>query len=385
MIGSARLAGAGLACAAATIVALALLARFELDREAALHREVIAALEVKDSLEALRAQVADLRASARRWPPAAADRQAIERRSVEIEAELAYLAQQPLQAGGAAAFAELMRTARALTLDGRTLAAEAGVDGPALARRIDTLGSELHDALERTLRAQRRRINDSTVAQIRVGEALRGYVGWLVAGSIAVLAGLFGFYRWAKLREARALERIAHLAHHDTVTDLPNRALLQDRLAQEVARARRNQLGFAVVMLDLDGFKGVNDRWGHAAGDEVLARAAERLRACMRASDTVGRLGGDEFLAILPDVGDEGAVVVAEKVRGALEQPFAISAGAASLSASVGIAFYPRDGEDPDTLQRAADAALYEAKRGGKNRVLARAAQAPRAGAATLP
>ena len=377
-----RLAGAGLAIAAITIVALALLARFELDREGALHRDVMAALEAKDSLEALRTQLNDLRAAARLAARGAdpAATQTIERRAVEVEAELAYLAEQRVRSDAAESFADLVQASRLLAIAARSVAARSAADPAARQAEIEKLDARWQNALDRTLRVQRRRINESTVAQIRVGDTLRAYVGWLVAGSIAVLVGLAGFYRWAKLREARAMRRIEHLAHHDLVTGLPNRALLTERLGQEIARARRNRSPLAVMMLDLDGFKSVNDTWGHAAGDAVLTMAAERLRRSMRVSDTAGRLGGDEFLALLPEASEQGAMVVAEKARAALEAPYALDSRVARLSSSVGLAFFPRDGEDPDALQKAADAALYEAKRGGKNRVVmasaARAAEA---------
>lgn len=367
-----RVAGTGLAIAALTIVALALLARFELDREAALHREVIAALEVKDSLEALRTQLNDLRAAARlaAQAPNAEAARTIAHRVVEVDAELAYLAEQRLRLDAAEAFEALAQSARLLSIAASSIASRSAADPAALVAEVERVGTQAHTALERTLRVQRRRINESTIAQLRVGETLRGYVGWLLAGSIAVLVGLAGFYRWARLREARALQRIEHLAHHDLVTGLPNRALLTERLAQELARARREEASLAVMMLDLDGFKTVNDTWGHAAGDAVLAQVAERLRACMRTSDIAGRMGGDEFMALLPHATEEGALKVAEKARHALREPYRVAGGGqALLGASVGIAFFPRDGMEPDALQQAADAALYDAKRSGKDRV----------------
>jgi diguanylate cyclase (GGDEF)-like protein len=120
----------------------------------------------------------------------------------------------------------------------------------------------------------------------------------------------------------------------------------------------------------------VNDRLGHAAGDRVLAMVAQRARQCVRASDTIGRLGGDEFLAVLPEATQEGAVAVAEKMVRALAEPYVLDKGEARLGASVGVAMYPNHGPDAETVQRAADAALYEAKREGKNRVRAAAATA---------
>jgi diguanylate cyclase (GGDEF)-like protein len=171
-------------------------------------------------------------------------------------------------------------------------------------------------------------------------------------------------------REREAQKRIEHLAHFDMVTSLPNRALLADRLAHETARARRDNLGFAVLLFDLDGFKAVNDTWGHAAGDRVLALVGERVRKCVRASDTVGRLGGDEFLAILPGTSLEGAIGVAEKLRDSLREPYPLDGATAHLSTSVGVSIFPDHGIDPEQLQRAADAALYRAKREGKNRTV---------------
>lgn len=365
-----RLAGTGLAIATLTIVALALLARFELDREVALHRDVIASVQVKDSLEALRTQLNDLRAAARlvsltREPQAS---QAIERRAVEIDAELGYLEQHASVTGPGEAFAALSHSARLLAVNARSFAQRPAAT-PADALELDRLAAQAYTALDRMLDASRRRINEGTLAQIRVGETLRAYVSWLLAGSIAVLLGLFASYRWAKAREERALRRIEHLAHFDTVTGLPNRALLTDRLEQEVARSQRAKQSFAVLLFDLDGFKAVNDTHGHAAGDRVLALVGERSRAAVRASDTVGRLGGDEFLAILPGALLEGAMVVAEKLRDALQQPYPLGAAAAHLSASIGASFFPADGVDSEALRKAADEALYRAKRAGKNRI----------------
>jgi diguanylate cyclase (GGDEF)-like protein len=183
-----------------------------------------------------------------------------------------------------------------------------------------------------------------------------------------VLAWLFAVLRRVQRRERDAQKRIEWLAHFDLITALPNRALLSDRLAQETARARRNGSHFAVLLFDLDGFKGVNDTWGHAAGDQVLAAVADRTRKVMRASDTVGRLGGDEFLAILPETGEQGAVEVADKLRDVLQAPYAIGNMQARIGASVGVALFPVHGDDAESLQRAADGALYAAKREGRNR-----------------
>jgi diguanylate cyclase (GGDEF)-like protein len=198
---------------------------------------------------------------------------------------------------------------------------------------------------------------------------LRRYVSWLLAGSVGGLVVLFAAYRRVQLRERAAQSRIERLAHFDMLTGLPNRALLIDRLTQESARAKRGARPFAVLMFDLDGFKKVNDTWGHAAGDQVLRQVAQRARECVRASDTIGRLGGDEFLALLPETTLEGAQGVAEKLREALRRPYDIQKTTATLGASVGIAVFPQHGTDSEDLQRAADGALYHSKREGKNRI----------------
>jgi diguanylate cyclase (GGDEF)-like protein len=370
-----RLAGSAIAFAALTIVALAGLALVELDRETALHRETIASLQVKDSLEALREELIQLEHAARivALNGAADAQQEIERRVVEIDAELDYLGQNPAREAKPV-YSELVRasqrlgTSARLVVAGRKLRNDAGVE--AAATQVRAAAVEARSALERTLEAQSAGINDRMLAQLRVSETLKTYVAWLLAGSAVVLVGLLGFYRWAKLRERAAAQHIEHLAHYDTLTGLPNRVLLTDLLAREVARAQRSERGFALLMLDLDGFKEVNDTWGHGAGDEVLAMVAERAQRSVRAADVVGRLGGDEFLAILPEATNEGALQVAEKLRASLSEPYLLTRGNATLGASVGVSYFGEHGTDAEALLRRADEALYEAKRRGKDRVL---------------
>jgi len=371
-----RLAATGLAIAAIVIIALAALALAELEREAELHRDVIDGMHAKDSLEALRAQLTDLQ-HASKLVAVTGDvvaAQLIERRTVELEAELEYLAGHIGREDPATVFQALRQSSHALALGARSIAPLRAARGPAAAGsaalEAERAATEAMTALERMLEARASRINDRTLAQIRVGETLRSYVSWLLAGSVLVLVGLFATYRWVSVRERAAQRRIEHLAHYDVVTSLPNRALLADRLQQEVARARRSRQGFAILMFDLDGFKQVNDAWGHAAGDLVLAHVGERARQAMRASDTVGRIGGDEFMALLPEASLAGALAVGEKLLETIARPYPLDRTEAKLSASIGIAIFPEDGDDGESLQRAADAALYEAKRAGKNRVV---------------
>ncbi len=163
----------------------------------------------------------------------------------------------------------------------------------------------------------------------------------------------------------QAEEKIRQLAHYDSLTGLPNRALFYDRLGQAIGLARRERYEVALMYIDLDRFKAVNDTLGHGAGDELLKAVADRIRARLRDSDTVARLGGDEFIAILPKIVNHADVAkVARKLLGALSAPFPL-AGAGreiSIGASIGVAVFPADAEDMDPLIKAADAAMYEAK-----------------------
>jgi diguanylate cyclase (GGDEF)-like protein/PAS domain S-box-containing protein len=160
-------------------------------------------------------------------------------------------------------------------------------------------------------------------------------------------------------------ERIQRVANHDNLTGLPNRLLFNDRLIQAISLAKRDSRQFALLYLDLDRFKPVNDALGHAAGDELLKKVAGRIRGQVRESDTVARVGGDEFTIILTDVGRrEEAEIVAGKISVALARPFDLGHRKKNIDigASIGIAIYPADGRDADALVRAADAAMYGAK-----------------------
>ncbi len=164
---------------------------------------------------------------------------------------------------------------------------------------------------------------------------------------------------------SRALES---LALHDPLTGLPNRRLLMDRLSLSIAHAHRNQSTMAVMYLDLDGFKLINDTLGHDAGDTLLQMVADRLVAAVRQEDTVSRLGGDEFVIGLSELSHaDDAVNMASKVIQALAQPYNIQGRNVSMTASVGVGIYPAHGLEVETLMKNADLALYEAKRTGKN------------------
>jgi diguanylate cyclase (GGDEF)-like protein/hemerythrin-like metal-binding protein/PAS domain S-box-containing protein len=169
----------------------------------------------------------------------------------------------------------------------------------------------------------------------------------------------------AQNRDRRQLK---YLAFYDPLTELPNRALFYDRLGQALAHQKRGQEPFAILMLDLDGFKAVNDVHGHETGDALLHAASRRFQRCVRESDTVARMGGDEFVVLLTRLRDaEAAPAVAGKILVALDEPFLLGGRECRVGASIGICLSPEDGDDMETLLSRADAAMYESKAKGRN------------------
>lgn len=175
----------------------------------------------------------------------------------------------------------------------------------------------------------------------------------------------------------RSEEQLRYQALHDVLTDLPNRTLLHDRLHQALAAARRHDKGLALLLLDLDRFKEVNDTFGHHCGDLLLRQVGIRLRSALRDSDTIGRLGGDEFAVIVPNVDAEGVMTVVQRLLGALREPFALTHQTFDIAASIGIAQYPDHGSDADILLQRADVAMYSAKRNGGGYAVYAAAEDP--------
>lgn len=184
-----------------------------------------------------------------------------------------------------------------------------------------------------------------------------------------VIGGFQARFLWKVItRLKQTNEQVLHLAHHDSLTELPNRILLYDRLNQAIAKAHRDNEMFAILYLDLDGFKIINDTLGHDAGDALLREAAKRITACVRESDTVARMGGDEFTVVISNVRTmAGKDKVAKKIVETIASPFLINSKSCSVSVSIGISLYPSNGETPDQLMKIADATMYLAKQGGKN------------------
>lgn len=165
-----------------------------------------------------------------------------------------------------------------------------------------------------------------------------------------------------------AEQKIEFLAYHDALTELPNRLLVRDRMRLAIARAEREKTKVALLFLDLDNFKTVNDSLGHTLGDAMLKAVARRLKSCIRESDTLSRQGGDEFLIVMPDLAcSENAAPLLDKIREVLLTPFEIEGNELVTSVSIGVAVYPEDGQDFDTLLKKADTAMYRAKDVGRN------------------
>ncbi|MDP3701854.1 MAG: EAL domain-containing protein [Hylemonella sp.] len=199
-----------------------------------------------------------------------------------------------------------------------------------------------------------------------------GELHWFsISGKPVFENGVFKGYRGtgADISERkRAEQKIEFLAYHDPLTGLPNRVLLEDRLQQAIVQAERSRSSLALVFLDLDNFKNINDSLGHATGDALLMEVSARLKRCVRDSDTISRQGGDEFVLILRELhGAETCLPVLTKIMETLQEPYLHEGNELTTSASIGIAVYPQDGSDFDILRKKADMAMYRAKEAGRN------------------
>ncbi len=233
-------------------------------------------------------------------------------------------------------------------------AAAAAADLARVQAKVGAARAELAQLLQEVVRAESR-LGNSQPAQL------------LAANEQLVVTALAA--QTAAADASQALGLVAHAAERDPLTQLPNRVLLIDRLTRAIAAARRRGSRLALLFVDLDDFKLVNDRLGHAVGDEVLKQAANRLVSAVREADTVSRHGGDEFLVLLTDIAmPDDAARIAAKMLHALARPGGVDAAAPGFTASIGISVYPEDGDDIDLLIHRADQAMYRAKRGGGGR-----------------
>jgi diguanylate cyclase (GGDEF)-like protein/PAS domain S-box-containing protein len=230
---------------------------------------------------------------------------------------------------------------------------------PAAPDRFANLYDELiagHVGKELVESALRRKDGSYVQAEVHC-QALRADADWIIVTVVRDIT-----------ERKEAEQRLQHQAHHDALTGLPNRTLFYETLQKTLAIAVGTGWLVAVLFIDLDHFKTVNDTLGHAVGDELLVQFSNRLIQCVRIRDTVGRLGGDEFaLIMVMEGGQQGAALVAEKIRSALRAPFVLHGHEVSMTASIGITVHPADASDPDTMIKYADTAMYQAKHAGRD------------------
>jgi len=199
------------------------------------------------------------------------------------------------------------------------------------------------------------------------------YPEWLIINTMRDEHGEISYYvsTFLDISEQKELEeQLRHSASHDALTGLPNRMLLHDRLNLSLSRARRSGCKLGTLFIDIDGFKLVNDAHGHDVGDDLLKQISDRLRRCVRDSDTVARVGGDEFVLVLESKTGKDLLAVADKVLRAMQESFVLDSATCQVGASIGISFYPEGGDDPEVLLKQADTAMYVAKKSGKNRAV---------------
>jgi diguanylate cyclase (GGDEF)-like protein len=225
-------------------------------------------------------------------------------------------------------------------------------------QRVDPAFARLHEALATASRRY------GALAEQATRRAGLGTQLILLAAAIVIAALVWGFQRArSQAVQRKAYEALQHQALHDGLTGLPNRTLLRDRTGQAIRLADRELVPAALLLIDLDRFKEVNDTLGHRYGDELLVQVGERLRAGLRKVDTVARLGGDEFAVLLPKIAHrQGAVEVARKLQSALAEPFTLEGLALDVEASIGVALYPDHANNPDELLQRADIAMFAAK-----------------------
>ncbi|MEP7155178.1 MAG: diguanylate cyclase [Betaproteobacteria bacterium] len=297
--------------------------------------------------------------------------------TVEIEGELVYLAGKREEYSALSQrFVELDSLARQFIADERKIVDARRTQGFAAAQSMvrDHIGDALQEkllGLAHQLLAQARREQDSLEAdQISYGDKVRRLILALISSSAFILVFLYGTLRRLNLEQRAAQMRIAHQATHDSLTDLFNRPALMEHISLRLRNAETEAAlgGFALLLVDLDGFKSVNDNLGHDAGDALLKEVARRTRGALRDSDYLSRLGGDEFLIVIPQVSDqETAENVAKKLISVIAQPYVLGIERAQVTASIGVSLFPRDGRQREDLMKSADVALYQAKRAGKN------------------
>jgi diguanylate cyclase (GGDEF)-like protein len=377
-----QVALAALVFAVVAIAAVSTIAVSSAHRLIALNEDVLRTQRLVASVESVRFHTLALESGEQTFVITGEDwaLSAYKSSALEIDGELEFLrskrAENAILARDLAALesaAMTYRASQARIIEARQQGGFAAAHGLTMARVGEGLRERSLGAAARLLNAFRRQQGAFEAEQIEHGDRIRRLILALISSSAIVLVLLYGSLRRLSNEQRRAEAKFRHQAMHDALTGLPNRYAVTEylnvRLADRDAVAALG--GLTLMLLDLDGFKAVNDRHGHAAGDDLLRKVAERLTRTLRDTDYVARLGGDEFLVVIPQVSDrETAALVAQKIIDAIGAPFVLDVGAeAKVGASIGIAFFPRDAAEREALQKYADAALYEAKEAGRNRL----------------
>ena len=245
------------------------------------------------------------------------------------------------------------------------------VAAQAIARQLndDVAHEKLLSLTYRMLAETKGRLDQLEVDQLIYGDTVRRWIMALISSGSLILVVLYGTLRRLNIAQRNAQERMAYLATHDALTSLFNRPAVVEHIETSIGDPATPALGgFTLLLLDLDGFKAVNDTMGHNTGDDLLKQVSTRITSALRDSDYVARLGGDEFLVVLPQLSDlEIAHRVAAKLIDVIGKPYTLGMRSAGITVSIGASRFPQDGRDRETLMKCADLALYAAKHSGRN------------------
>ena len=299
--------------------------------------------------------------------------------TVEIEAEVTYLAERRSEHPELERrFTELREAAQRFVADERKIVDARSLAGEPVAREMvkQHFGEISHGQLlqitYQLLVSARKQLNSLEADQVAYGDKVQRLILALISSTAFILVFLYGSLRRLSIEQRAAQARFAHQATHDSLTGLYNRPAVMEYIARKLADGEQEASlgGFALLLLDLDGFKTVNDSFGHDAGDDLLKQAAARIEVALRDSDYVARLGGDEFLIVVPQVSDEeSAMRIGKKLVEMIGAPYVLTGRQSKVTVSIGISMFPKDARDREALMKCADLALYEAKHAGRNQV----------------
>lgn len=372
---------AALICAVVAIAAVSAVAVISAENLISTNEKALRMQRTVSSLEAIRFHSFAIGSSEQNYIITGKDSELTPYRAgaVEVEAEISYLAARRLEHPDLNdRFDELQESARAFIVDARKIVDTRRLNGEQAA--VDMVKKHYSDgSREKLLKityellaGARKQLDAQETEQMVYGDKVRRLIVALISTAAFILIFLYASVRRLSIAQRAAQARFAHQAMHDSLTGLRNRAAVMEHIDKKLADGEQEAAlgGFALLLLDLDGFKAINDNSGHDAGDALLRQVAARIEAALRDSDFVARLGGDEFLIVVPQVSDpETAARVGKKLVEVVGKPYALSGQQSRVTASIGISMFPADARDRETLMKCADLALYEAKRAGRDQL----------------